>query len=254
MSDTDTDTDLDDTDTPRTVIAETPIATVAAEVDPQHVRMAEALLFAAAEPLDEASLEKRLPDGVPVGPVLVALQAAYKDRGVVLGKVAGRWSFHTAPDLAYLLQDHRHMQRKLSRAAVETLAIVAYHQPVTRAEVEEVRGVTLSKGTLDTLVEAGWVKPSGRRRTPGRPVQYRTTEDFLIHFGLNAIDDLPGISDLKAAGLLDAQPAPIGLFDNRDDENLAEDPFGEGDDGSEEFLEPLVEEPAPIAANDVEPR
>jgi segregation and condensation protein B len=226
----------------RATIAQTVVASLTAAVDPQHLRMAEALLFAAVEPLDDATLAKRLPDGVAVQAVLAALQADYQGRGIVLGKVAGRWAFHTAPDLAYLLEDRRHLQRKLSRAAVETLAIVAYHQPVTRAEIEEVRGVSLSKGTLDVLIEAGWVKPSGRRRTVGKPLQYRTTEDFLIHFGLNALDDLPGIADLKAAGLLEAQPTTT-LFAAREDANLVEDPFGEGDDGSAEFLEPLVLEP-----------
>jgi segregation and condensation protein B len=172
-------------------------------VDPAHIRIAEALLFAAAEPLDENSLAQRLPEDADVPAVLAALAAQYDGHGVGLQKLAGRWAFVTAPDLAPLLSRYKEVPRKLSRAAVETLAIIAYHQPVTRAEIEEVRGVALSKGTLDLLLETGWIRMRGRRRVPGRPVTYGTTDDFLIHFGLESLQDLPGIDELKAAGLLD---------------------------------------------------
>jgi segregation and condensation protein B len=172
-------------------------------VDPAHIRIAEALLFAAAEPLDENSLAQRLPEDADVPAVLAALAAQYDGHGVGLQKLAGRWAFVTAPDLAPLLSRYKEVPRKLSRAGVETLAIIAYHQPVTRAEIEEVRGVALSKGTLDLLLETGWIRMRGRRRVPGRPVTYGTTDDFLIHFGLESLQDLPGIDELKAAGLLD---------------------------------------------------
>ncbi len=180
-------------------------------VDPQHLRMVEALLFAAAEPLDEASLAARLPAGADVTAALAALVDHYKGRGVNLIRVAGRWALRTAPDLARLLEEERQVTRRLSRAAVETLAIIAYHQPVTRAEIEEIRGVASSRGTLEVLMEAGWVRPRGRRRTPGRPVTYGTTDEFLIHFGLASLDDLPGIDELKAAGVLDTRPGPAPL-------------------------------------------
>ena len=173
---------------------------------PEHVRMAEALLFAAAEPLDEESLQHRLPDDVNLESVMEALHKDYNGRGINLVRISGRWSFRTAPDLRHLLERHITTTRRLSRAAVETLAIIAYHQPVTRAEVEEVRGVALSKGTLDTLLEAGWIRPKGRRRTPGRPVTYGTTDEFLEHFGLDSLTALPGLDELRAAGLLRAEP------------------------------------------------
>ncbi len=178
-------------------------------VDPRHVRMAEALLFAAAEPLDQATLEQRLPDGVDVAALMVALGQLYQGRGVELTCLAGRWAFCTAPDLAFLMTAERQVRRRLSRAAVETLAIVAYHQPVTRAEIEEIRGVGLSKGTLDTLLEARWVRPRGRRKSPGRPVTYGVTDDFLIHFGLSSIEDLPGLDELKASGMLSGAPTAM---------------------------------------------
>jgi len=171
------------------------------------LRLLEAILFAAGEPVDEATLALRLPDEADVKALIGVLQQHYAERGVNLVKVAGKWTFRTAPDLANLLRIERNVTRKLSRAAVETLAIVAYHQPVTRAEIEEIRGVALSRGTLDSLFEAGWVRPVGRRRTPGRPVTWGTTETFLGHFGLQSVSDLPGIDELKAAGLLDARPA-----------------------------------------------
>ena len=174
----------------------------------QHLRMVEALLFAAAEPLDIDSIAARLPQGADVGAVIEDLQSVYKDRGVNLVRVANKWMFQTAPDLAFLMRREAVEQRKLSRAAMETLAIIAYHQPVTRAEIEEIRGVTVSKGTIDVLMETEWIRLRGRRRTPGRPVTYGTSEKFLVQFGLENIGDLPGLEELKAAGLLDGRLPP----------------------------------------------
>lgn len=171
-------------------------------------RMAEALLFAAAEPLSTADLAARLPAYVDVEAALAALQARYAGRGVELQAVAGRWRFATAADLAFLMTQERVETRRLSKAAYEVLAIIAYHQPVTRAEIEQVRGVGLSKGTLDLLFEQNWIKPMGRRRAPGKPVTWGTTDFFLEHFGLPSLDDLPGQEELKAAGLLDQRAQP----------------------------------------------
>src|ERR1700736_6950577 len=175
---------------------------------PEALRLLEAMLFASAEPLDEQTLAARMPEGVDVGAALRRLELDYAARGVNLVKVAGQWSFRTASDLGWLLSRTAIEQRKLSRAAIETLAIIAYHQPVTRAEIEEVRGVGLSKGTLDLLFEQNWIKPVGRRRAPGRPVTWGTTEFFLEHFGLPSLDDLPGHEEMKAAGLLDPRAQP----------------------------------------------
>lgn len=171
-------------------------------------RMVEAILFAAAGPVDEAALARQLPSGTDVAGVLNRLQTVYATRGVNIVRVAGKWAFRTADDLSWLLEKHTHEERKLSRAALEMLAIIAYHQPVTRAEVEEIRGVATSKGTLDVLLETGWVRPRGRRRAPGRPVTYGTTDAFLAHFSLGAIRDLPGLAEFKAAGLLDGNLPP----------------------------------------------
>lgn len=190
-----------------------------------HLRMVEALLFAATEPLDLETLAERLPDGADIPALLARLGEMYEGRGVTLVETGGRWSFRTAPDLAFLLRREVETQRRLSRAAIETLAIIAYHQPVTRGEIEEVRGVGLSRGTLDVLMEAGWVRIKGRRRTPGRPVTYGTSDAFLDHFGLNAIDDLPGLEELKSAGFLDStDSADLSRFGlPGDDEEEAED-------------------------------
>ena len=174
----------------------------------QLMRMTEALLFAATEPLDIDSIASRLPEGTDVGAVIEDLQKLYEPRGVNLVRVANKWMFRTASDLAFLMERMAVTQRKLSRAAMETLAIIAYHQPVTRAEIEEIRGVSVSKGTIDVLMETGWVRLRGRKRAPGRPVTYGTTEEFLVHFGLEAIGDLPGLDDLKSAGLLDGRLPP----------------------------------------------
>jgi segregation and condensation protein B len=192
-------------------------------------REVEALLFAAAGPLSDADLAKRLPEGADVAAAIAALQARYEGRGVELVAVAGRWRFQTAVDLAWLMTDEREEPRRLSRAAQETLAIVAYHQPVTRAEIEAVRGVQASKGTLDVLLELRLVRMRGRRRTPGRPITYGTTETFLEHFGLASVGDLPGAAEMRAAGLLSldlpadfAVPDPTALAPD-------EDPLDEGD-------------------------
>jgi segregation and condensation protein B len=165
-------------------------------------REVEALLFAAAGPLSEEDLARRLPEGADVAGAIVALQARYEGRGVELACVAGRWRFQTAVDLAWLMTEERDEPRRLSKAAQETLAIVAYHQPVTRAEIEAVRGVQASRGTLDVLLELGLVRMRGRRRSPGRPVTFGTTEAFLEHYGLASLGDLPGMAEMKAAGLL----------------------------------------------------
>jgi len=180
--------------------------------DPEtQLRLLEALLFAAAEPLDESVLAARFPEGTDLRPLLAELQARYAGRGVVLMRLERRWAFRTAPDLAPYLRLQEDVQRKLSRAAIETLAIIGYHQPVTRAEIESIRGVATSKGTLDLLMENRWIKPGRRRETPGRPLTWVTTEHFLDHFGLTSLRDLPGVEDLRAAGLLDARPVLASL-------------------------------------------
>ncbi len=187
-------------------------------VAPEDLRVAEALLFAAAEPLDEAFIASRLPEGADVEAVMTELQRCYAGRGVNLVRVAGRWAFRTASDLSWLLAREDQQTRKLSRAAIETLAIVAYHQPVTRADIEEIRGVLVSKGALDVLMEAGWVRMRGRRKAPGRPITYGTTQAFLVHFGLDAIGDLPGLDELQGAGLFDGKLPPGFGVPRPDDE------------------------------------
>jgi segregation and condensation protein B len=176
----------------------------------EQLRLLEALLFAAPDPLAEADLARRLGDAADVAPLLRELAAFYAGRGVNLVRLSGGWTFRTAPDLGPQLRSERIVARKLSRAAVETLAIVAYHQPVTRAEIEAIRGVALARGTLDRLMEAGWVRPRGRRDSPGRPLNWATTPNFLAHFGLDTLNELPGIDELRAAGLLDIGPAVLG--------------------------------------------
>lgn len=174
------------------------------------VRIAEALLFAAREPLSEDELSRAMPAGVSIRDVMAHLEPHYAARGVNLARIAGKWTFRTANDLGYLMTAEPEEPRKLSRAAIETLAIIAYHQPVTRAEIEEIRGVATARGTLDVLMEAGWVRMRGRRKTPGRPITFGTTEGFLSHFGLNAVGDLPGLEELKSAGLFHGR-LPQGL-------------------------------------------
>lgn len=172
----------------------------------QQLRLVEALLFAVAEPIDEEALARHLDEAADVQGLLRELAETYAGRGVNLVRLAGGWAFRTAPDLAASLRIERQVARKLSRAAVETLAVIAYHQPVTRAEIEQIRGVALGKGTIDTLMEAGWVRPKGRRAGPGRPLLWVTTPGFLVHFGLDSLNELPGLDELRAAGLLDISP------------------------------------------------
>ena len=176
----------------------------------QQLRLVEAVLFAAAEPLAEDTLARHLDDFADVSGLLHELAERYAGHGVNLVRLAGGWAFRTAPDLAPRLRVERQVARKLSRAAVETLAVIAYHQPVTRAEIEEIRGVALGKGTLDTLMETGWVRPKGRRAGSGRPLLWVTTPGFLIHFGLDSLNELPGVDELRTAGLLDLSPVTSG--------------------------------------------
>jgi segregation and condensation protein B len=195
------------------------------EHDPE-LRAVEATLFAAEQPMTTDQIRAYVGDDVDVPSALTRLAAHYEGRGIELVRRGSSWHFQTAADLAHLLRREREETRKLSRAAVETLAIIAYHEPVSRAEIEAIRGVQISKGTLDVLMEAGWVRPAGRREVPGRPLIYATTAGFLTHFGLTSRKDLPGIDDLKAAGLLD--PIDMALGDMQ---------FGEESDGELEIGE-----------------
>ncbi len=207
------------------------------EAQRECMRLCEAMIFAATEPLSEEEMTRRLPEGADLAAALAFLKADYFSRGVNLARVGKKWFFRTAPDLAWVLQRERVEPRKLSRAALETLSIVAYHQPVTRAEVEDIRGVALSKGTMDVLLETGWVRLRGRRRAPGRPVTYGTTEKFLAHFGLEQISDLPGLDELKGAGLFDGRlPQGFGVPQPRDDSALADDEEPLGDETADEAL------------------
>ena len=205
-------------------------------------RRVEALLFAAAAPLSLQEIQRRLPEGADAGQAIIALQERYQGRGVELLCVADRWQLRTAPDLSFMMTEEREEPRRLSKAALETLAIIAYHQPVTRAEIESVRGVSLSKGTLDLLLEMGFVRLRGRRRTPGRPVTYATADRFLEHFGLASLYDLPGVQEMKAAGLLDLSiPAGFEVPDpSRSAESEEEDPIEDGD--TPEFAQDFVGE------------
>ena len=205
-------------------------------------RRVEALLFAAAGPLSIADIARRLPEGADAGQAIAGLRARYAGRGVELVCVADRWAFRTAPDLSFLMTEQRDEPRKLSKAALETLAIIAYHQPVTRAEIESVRGVSLSKGTLDLLLEMGLVRLRGRRRSPGRPVTYGTTDHFLEHFGLASLHDLPGAAEMRAAGLLDLSlPADFSAPDPTRAASDEEDPI-EDEDDTPEFAQDFVGE------------
>jgi segregation and condensation protein B len=209
------------------------------EREKRLMRQLEALLFAASEPLDEASLARYigLEEEDELRPALEKLRKEYAPRGVNLVRVAGKWAFRTAPDLAGLLEHNKSVPRKLSRAALETLAIIAYHQPVTRAEIEEIRGVATSKGTLDVLMETGWIRPRGRRQSLGRPVTWGTSGEFLEHFGLEKIGDLPGLAELRSSGLLSSNlPPGFDVPMPRDDKELAqnelplEDEFHSGEE------------------------
>jgi segregation and condensation protein B len=198
----------------------------------EELRLLEALLFAAREPLEESMLARQLPNGVDVKDALSRLKDEYATRGVNLVRVGKKWTFRTAGDLSWLLSKQTVETRKLSRAAIETLAIVAYHQPVTRAEIEEIRGVVAAAGTLDVLLKTGWIRPRGRRKAPGRPITYGTTEGFLSHFGLESVGDLPGLDELKGAGLLEGNlPPGFGVPLPSDDSTLRddEDPLEPGD-------------------------
>lgn len=220
------------------------------------IRVLEAMLFASAEPLSLNAMRERLPANADVGGMLMELQTAYATRGVVLNDLDGAWAFRTAPDVGSALEINRDVKRKLSRAAMETLAIVAYHQPVTRAEIENIRGVITHKGTLDVLMECGWVKPGRRRETPGRPLTWVTTTAFLDHFGLESLNDLPGLDDLKASGLLDRRPAIDALPDTADlfgDTAEADARAAGGEDDEEDddtFDEDDLEELAEIATDE----
>ena len=218
-----------------------PIADVLAS---DEARTTEALIFASATPVSISYLAERLPTGTDVEAILRALRAFYDGRGVNLVPIEGQWAFRTASDLSFALRRDEHEIRKLSRAALEVLAIIAYHQPVTRAEIEDIRGVQTSKGTLDVLLEAGWVRFRGRRRTPGRPVTFGTTRDFLDHFGLEEIRDLPGLEELKAAGMLSGRiPANLSVPVPRDDDlGGEEDPLTQLDLEELGLLTPSGEE------------
>jgi segregation and condensation protein B len=219
----------------------------------EQLRILEAVLFAAAEPMDERALVEYFTSSEDLGALLAELQNLYASRGVNLTRVAGKWAFRTAPDLSFILERHSIEPRRLSKAALETLAIIAYHQPVTRAEIEEIRGVSTSKGTLDVLMEMGWVRLRGRRRAPGRPVTYGTSEEFLEHFGFDSVQDLPGLSELKGAGLLDSNLPPGFSVPEPNDSPLLtpdEDPLDDadsGDDEAGEANEPLAEDDRPAA-------
>ena len=173
-----------------------------------QIRAVEALLFAASDPLDEKTLKDMLPVDTNIEEIMNNLLNLYKGRGVELKKVNNKWMFKTASDLSFIMQKEAKIQKKLSRAALETLSIIAYHQPVSRAEIEEIRGVTVSPGTIDTLMEINWVKIKGRRKTPGNPITYGTTDEFLVHFDLENIKELPGLDELKSTGLLDSNLPP----------------------------------------------
>jgi segregation and condensation protein B len=213
----------------------------------EKLRILEAVLFAAAEPLEEGKLVEFFTAADDLPAMLEELQNLYAGRGVNLSRVAGKWAFRTAPDLSFILERYSVEPKKLSKAALETLAIIAYHQPVTRAEIEEIRGVSTSKGTLDVLMEMGWVRMRGRRRAPGRPVTYGTTDIFLEHFGLDGVKDLPGLSELKGAGLLDSNLPPGFSIPEPHDSPILTDDEDPLDDSAEE---PLEADDAPLAEDD----
>ena len=210
-------------------------------------RVMEAMIFAAGRPVNAETLAAQLPDGTDIEAGLARLAVHYRQRGIHLVKVAGGWTFRTAPDLADHLTVHRIVRRRLSRAALETLAIIAYHQPVTRAEVEEIRGVHLGRGTRDLLLEAGWIAPKGRRRTPGRPVTWVTTQGFMEHFGLESLDDLPGVDELEGVGLLEDADAQTGL----PGEVPVQLPLGEEHGGAADAVEDPEADEAPAEASPI---
>ena len=221
------------------------IMTVDKDIDefpPDSLRMLEAILFAAKEPLDEVTISERLPDSIDFSSLVAQLTKAYANRGINIVKVGNKWTLRTAPDLADKLKIEKVAERRLSRAAQETLAIIAYHQPITRAEVESIRGVAVNRGTLDVLLEAGWIRPGRRRNTPGRPTTWLTSEGFLSHFGIENLHDLPGIKELKDSGLLDSRPA-VDVYASRAPQD--EFPFISIESAAEEIeetIEPLNSE------------
>lgn len=224
-----------------------PAVELAQDIDPKYIRIVEAILFAAAEPLDKGTLIDRLPDDVPLEPILDAIISKYETGGFHLVKIGNKYAFRTAADLASALQKDVTQQRRLSRAALETLAIIAYHQPVTRAEIEDIRGVAVSKGTVDVLLESEWVKIRGRRKVPGRPVTYGTTDHFLDYFGLEAIRDLPGLDELRSAGLLDGRlPPGFSVPEPDPDNDPNEEPLDADDDGLEPLEMDLEETQLPL--------
>ncbi|HBD92178.1 MAG TPA: SMC-Scp complex subunit ScpB [Gemmobacter sp.] len=193
----------------------------------EQERMVEAILFGSAEPVTVAELAARMPHGCDPAEAVAYLRRRYEGRGVRLVRVGDAWAFRTAPDLGHLMRKEVVEQRKLSRAAIETLAIIAYHQPVTRAEIEEIRGVAVSRGTVDQLLEMEWIRFGRRRMTPGRPVTFVVTEGFLDQFGLESARDLPGLKDLREAGLLDNRPLPGGMRQADDEDDYEEEPVGQ---------------------------
>ncbi len=228
--------------------ANTEAATDAPEVAAEDARLVEALIFAHPGPLDEGAIAAHLPEGSDVRAVLAAIAERHHGSGIELANLAGKWGFRTAPDLAPRLRIEREARRRLSRAAVETLAIIAYHQPVTRADIEEIRGVAISRGTLDALLECGWIKIGRRRETPGRPGTWLTSDQFLVHFGLSGLRDLPGVKELKAAGLLDTRPAMSVYGATVEDDIL---PDTDAADPMDDAPEPLVAE-EPVSGDDIE--
>ena len=217
----------------------------------ESIRVLEAMLFASAQPLALNAIRERLPENADVGGMLMELQKSYEGKGVHLVEMNGSWAFRTAADLADALTISKEVQRKLSRAAMETLTIIAYHQPITRAEIENIRGVDTSKGTLDVLMECGWIKPGKRRETPGRPLTWLTTTTFMDHFGLESLNALPGLDELKASGLLDRRPAIDALTTGdlfaQEEEQLEEDAaVADEDDEIEDEMDEDSEETASV--------
>lgn len=225
-----------------------------------QLRILEAILFSASDPVDEKHLRDRMPDGADVKALLEELRGIYANRGVHLMKIGKGWAFRSAEDLAPYLRVENVVSRRLSRAAIETLAIIAYHQPITRAEIEEMRGVALSRGTLDLLLEVGWIRPRGRRRTAGRPATWGTSESFLDHFGLENVDSLPGIEELKAAGLLERKPGfgPLSAMreqptaEEEDETELTEDERSVAESELDSLEEGIAEDDADASGEDTE--
>lgn len=218
------------------------------DVNPEKLELAERLIeavtFASPDPISTEDLQARLPDGVSAETALARLEERYRTRGVRLMKIAGGWTFQTAPDLAAALTLHREEVRKLTRAQIETLSVIAYHQPITRPEIEDFRGVSISRGVMDALMDLGWIRPGRRREAPGRPLTWVTTRDFLVHFGLDSIQDLPGVEELKALGMLDDRDGDLADFAKRDEELELPEPAA-SQDPDVDMAEDLGEPPPP---------